>query len=98
MAFAQPFITSVNDGAGCPLLIKSDTLILSRAGRALRCKLSVGDCTMAAAILVAIFVATFIAIFLPIMSGKHWRAAQDRARTRRIADARMNARLLRLNI
>jgi hypothetical protein len=53
---------------------------------------------MAAAILVAIFVATFIAIFLPIMSGKHWRAAQDRARTRRIADARMNARLLRLNI
>jgi len=94
MAFAQPFITSVNDGAGCPLLIKSDTLILSRAGRALRCKLSVGDCTMAAAILVAIFVA----IFLPIMSGKHWRAAQDRARTRRIADARMNARLLRLNI
>ena len=53
---------------------------------------------MAAAILVAIFVAVFVAIFLPIMSGKHWRAAQDRARARRIADARMNARLLRLNI
>jgi len=49
---------------------------------------------MAAAILVAIFVA----IFLPIMSGKHWRAAQDRVPARRIADARMNARLLRLNI
>lgn len=42
-------------------------------------------------------------IFLPILialvgSGKHWRAAQDRARERRVADARMNARLLRLNI
>jgi hypothetical protein len=46
-------------------------------------------------ILVAIF-AAFVAIFLPvILSGK---AAQDRARARRIADARMNARLLRLNI
>ena len=53
---------------------------------------------MAAAILVAIFLAILIAIFLPIMSGKHWRAEQDRARARRIADARMNARLLRLNI
>jgi hypothetical protein len=50
------------------------------------------------AIFVAIFVA-LVAIFLPlILSGKRWRAAQDRARARRIADARMNARLLRLNI
>jgi hypothetical protein len=50
----------------------------------------------------AIFVAIFVAIlasFLPlIMSGERWRAAEDRARARRIADARMNARLLRLNI
>jgi hypothetical protein len=53
---------------------------------------------MAAANFVAIFVAIFLAICLPIMSGKHWRAEQDRARARRIADARMNARLLRLNI
>ena len=54
---------------------------------------------MEAAKLVAIFVSLFVAIFLPlIMSGEHWRAAQDRARARRIADARMNARLLRLNI
>jgi len=53
---------------------------------------------MAAANLVAIFVAILVAIFLPMMSGTHWRAAQDRARARRIADARMNARLLRLNI
>jgi hypothetical protein len=51
------------------------------------------------AIFIAIFVSLFVAIFLPlILSGEQWRAAQDRARARRIADARMNARLLRLNI
>jgi hypothetical protein len=53
---------------------------------------------------VAIFVALFVAMFLPmfllslLMSGKQWRAAQDRARARRLAEHRMNARLLRLNI
>jgi hypothetical protein len=48
---------------------------------------------------VAIFLALFVAIFLPlIMSGKQWRAAQDRARERRMAEHRMNARLLRLDI
>jgi hypothetical protein len=51
---------------------------------------------------IAIFVAIFVAIFLSflplIMPGKQWRAAEDRARARRLADARMNARLLRLNI
>jgi hypothetical protein len=41
--------------------------------------------------------AIFVAIFL-LMSGKQWRAAQDRARARRIAEHRMNARLLKLNI
>jgi hypothetical protein len=46
---------------------------------------------------VAIFVAIFVSIIL-VLSGKQWRAAQDRARARRIADARMNARFLRLNI
>ena len=51
-----------------------------------------------------LFVAgTVVSIFLPIIvafvgSGKHWRAAQDRARARRMAEHRMNARLLRLNI
>ena len=51
------------------------------------------------AIFAAIFVALFVAIFLPlILSGERWRAEQDKARGRRIADARMNARLLRLNI
>jgi hypothetical protein len=51
------------------------------------------------AIFAAILVALFAAIFLPlILSGERWRAAQDMARARRIADAKMNARLLRLNI
>jgi hypothetical protein len=51
------------------------------------------------AIFAAIFVAIFVAILLPLsLSGKRWRAEHDRARARRIADARMNARLLRLNI
>ena len=57
---------------------------------------------MGAAKFVAIFVAqflAFVAIFLPlILSGKEWRAAEDRARERRLAEHRMNARLLRLNI
>jgi hypothetical protein len=51
--------------------------------------------------LTAIFVAIFAATFLPLMiflSGERWRAAEERAHARRIADARMNARLLRLNI
>ena len=57
---------------------------------------------MGAAKSLAIFVAIFVAIFLPLillmLSGKHWRAEQDRARARRVAEHRMNARLLRLNI
>jgi hypothetical protein len=54
---------------------------------------------MGTAIFVAIFVSLLVAILLPlIMSGEQWRAEQDRARTRRMAEHRMNARLLRLNI
>ena len=54
---------------------------------------------MGAAIFVAIFFALFVAIVSAlIMSGKQWRAAEDRARARRMAEHRMNARLLRLNI
>jgi hypothetical protein len=54
-------------------------------------------------LLVAGMLASFVAIFLPIiiafvLSGKQWRVAQDRARERRIAEHRMNARLLRLDI
>ncbi len=57
---------------------------------------------MAAGVLVAvtisIFVALFLAVFLPLISVEHWRAAQEKARARRLADARMNARLLRFDI
>jgi hypothetical protein len=50
--------------------------------------------------------ASFVSIFLPIvialsgkvLSGKQWKEAQERAHARRIAEYRMNARLLRLNI
>jgi hypothetical protein len=51
------------------------------------------------AIFIAMFLPLILSFLLPlILSGKQWRAAQDRARARRIADARMNARLLRLNL
>jgi hypothetical protein len=54
---------------------------------------------MEAARLVAIFISLFVAIFIPlILSGKQWREEQDRARARRMAEHRMNARLLRLDI
>jgi hypothetical protein len=56
----------------------------------------------AIAIFVAIFAALFVAILSSLLSlmlsGEQWKAAQDKARARRIADARMNARLLRLNL
>jgi hypothetical protein len=48
---------------------------------------------------VAIFFSLFAAIVLPlIMSGKEWKAAEEKARARRMAEHRMNARLLRLDI
>jgi hypothetical protein len=53
----------------------------------------------ATAIFVAIFFALFVAIFFSlIVSGEQWRVAQDKARARRMAEHRMNARLLRLDI
>jgi hypothetical protein len=54
---------------------------------------------MGAAIFIAIFLSLLVAFFLPLlMSGEQCRAARERARTRRMAEHRMNARLLRLNI
>ena len=45
-----------------------------------------------------LFVTIFV-VFLPlILSGEQSRAAQNKARERRLAEHRMNARLLRLNI
>jgi len=46
-------------------------------------------------VLASVFLPIFI---LFVVSGKQWRAEEDRARTRRMAEHRMNARLLRLNI
>jgi hypothetical protein len=63
---------------------------------------SQGTDMQSAAFFIAIFAGLFLAIllsFLPlIQSGKQWTAAEDKARVRRLADARMNARLLRLNL
>jgi hypothetical protein len=51
------------------------------------------------AISVAVLVSVSIAIFLPLMfSGKWWMAELEKVRARRLADAKMNARLLRLNL
>jgi hypothetical protein len=50
----------------------------------------------ATAIFLSIFVGIVVAVslmFLPL-----WKAAEERDRARRIADAKMNARLLRLNL
>ena len=52
---------------------------------------------MEAALFVAIFVSLFIA-FVFVLSGEQWKAAQDKARERRMVEHRMNARLLKLNI
>lgn len=46
---------------------------------------------------------TLVTLFLPMIiifagSGKQRRAAEEKARERRMAEHRMNARLLRLNI
>jgi hypothetical protein len=57
------------------------------------------DLLFVASMLVSIFVSIFLPIISSfVLSGKQGRAAQDRARERRIAEYRMNARLLRLNI
>jgi len=49
--------------------------------------------------LVGIFVSVLVALFIPlILSGKLWTEEQESAAARRMAEHRMNARLLRLNI
>lgn len=49
---------------------------------------------------VAVFTALMIALGMMAfaMTGKQWRAAEEKARARRLAAHRMNARLLRLDI
>jgi hypothetical protein len=56
------------------------------------------DLLYVAGTLTSIFVPLIIAFVAFVMSGKQWRAAQEKARARRFAEYRMNARLLRLNI
>ena len=47
----------------------------------------------------ALFISMFCAMLLPfLLSGKERKAAEDKARARRLAEAKMNARLLRLNL
>jgi hypothetical protein len=48
---------------------------------------------------ISILISILIAVFLLFMVlGERFKAAEERAHARRIADARMNARLLRLNL
>ena len=54
---------------------------------------------MEVGIFLSMFVSIAVAIGLPlVLSGKHWKEADEKARARRLADAKMNARLLRLNL
>ena len=55
------------------------------------------DLLFAAGMLVSIFVPIICALAFALW-GKQWREAEDRARERRMAEHRMNARLLRLDI
>ena len=50
-------------------------------------------------VFVAVLVSLLAAFFLPLMVlGKRWRDAEEKARVRRLADAKMEARLLRFNL
>jgi hypothetical protein len=54
---------------------------------------------MNAAIIIAIVSGSFVSIFFALfVSATQWRAEEDKARARRLVDAKMNARLLRLNL
>jgi hypothetical protein len=44
------------------------------------------------------FVTLFVPIAIALVSGERWKAAQEKARERRLAEHRMNARLLRFDI
>ena len=51
------------------------------------------------AVLIATLNALFVALFLPlVLSSNCWKDEQERVRARRMAEARMEARLLRFNI
>jgi hypothetical protein len=50
------------------------------------------------AVMFASILVPIISLFVVVLSGKQGRAAQDRADARRVAEYKLNARLLRLNI
>lgn len=51
------------------------------------------------AYLIAMVTPILVTLFLAFMaSGQSWKSAEEKAHTRRLADARMDARLLRLNL
>jgi hypothetical protein len=47
---------------------------------------------------ISMLAAIFAVVFLLILSAKEWKATREKARSRSLVDARMNARLLRLNL
>lgn len=48
---------------------------------------------------IAIFAGILVSILLPLfLSGEQWKASEEKAQARRLADAKMNARLLRMNL
>ena len=50
-------------------------------------------------VVIASLSALFVAICLPMaLSSKAWKGEEDRARARRLAEARMEARLLRFHL
>jgi len=49
-------------------------------------------------LVVSVFASIFIPAVFTFLSGTQWRAAEERARARRLAEHKMKARLLRLNI
>jgi hypothetical protein len=52
-----------------------------------------------AGFVIAISVSIFVTLYLSLApSGERWKAAEAKAKARRLADARINARLLRLNL
>lgn len=72
--------------------------------RAERRKLDAGDHNMtrwelmcAAGTLTAIFLPLMI-VMIAVLSGERWEAMRDKARERRMAEHRLNARLLRMDI
>lgn len=54
---------------------------------------------MGTTLLIAIVVLLFTTIVLLfLLSGEQWKAVEEKARARRMAEHKMNARLLRFNI